>query len=99
MSRLHLIDRPEAPEAMPSEAVPLTRPIKLVDSVPIRDRLLWDLNDITALTGLSRRFLERQLATGAMVACDTRVGRRCFWKPDRIIGWLDSLSDQNGGRP
>lgn len=64
-----------------------------VSPMPIRDKLTWDLHDISLLTGLSRRLLERELAAGRMPKCDLRVGRRCLWRPASIRAWIE------GGRP
>jgi hypothetical protein len=60
------------------------RKVKLGDSVPIKDRLLWDLDAIAALLGVSRRFLERERAAGRMPKPDVRLGRRLLWKPSTI---------------
>jgi hypothetical protein len=56
-------------------------------------KLTWDLNDISDLTGLSRRLLERLLAAGKMPPADLRFGRcrRRLWRPSTIRGWLDGL--------
>jgi len=78
------------PPGIEPPAPPVARLVKLADSIPIHDRLTWDLNDISALTGLSRRFLERQLSSGRMPPCDTRIGRRCLWRPSTVNRWLDS---------
>jgi hypothetical protein len=51
-----------------------------VDLAQIRLKLLWDLSDIAALTGLSRRLLERELAAGRFPRADLRVGRRALWR-------------------
>jgi hypothetical protein len=61
---------------------------RLADAIPIRDKLLWDLNDIAALTGLSRRLLERQISAGQMPPCDLRIGRRCLWRPETVRRWI-----------
>src|SRR5262245_6464705 len=53
-------------------------------AVPIHDKLTWDLADISALTGLSRRLLERELAAGRFPRADLRVGRRALWKPGTV---------------
>jgi hypothetical protein len=67
-------------------------------SVSIRDKLTWSLADVSALTGLSRRYLEGLLAAGRMVKPDIRCGRRCLWFPSSVSGWLDSLADRQEGR-
>jgi hypothetical protein len=67
-------------------------------AVPIRDKLLWDLADICALTGLSRRLLECQRSAGKMPQCDLRIGRRALWRPATITSWLDSQAASRGGR-
>jgi hypothetical protein len=68
-------------------------------AVPIRDRLLWSLRDIAALTGLSVRLLQSERAAGRMPAPDLRVGRRrALYRPETITTWLDALADGRGGR-
>ena len=63
--------------------------------VPIRDRLLWSWDDVAALTGLSRRFLEREVSAGRMPPPDVRIGRRACFRTATITSWLDS---RRGGR-
>lgn len=58
--------------------------------VPIRDRLLWDLDDIKVLTGISRRTLERCRASGAFPTPDIKIGKRPRWKPETIRRWIDA---------
>jgi predicted DNA-binding transcriptional regulator AlpA len=65
--------------------------------VAIRDKLAWGWDEISALTGVSRRLLERQLSAGKMPHPDVRIGRRVLWRPASIIAWFDSLADQKGG--
>ncbi len=65
------------------------------ESVPIHDRLAWDLADIANLLGMSKRFLERERAAGKIPPPDIRLGRRLLWRPATINRWLDS---QGGGR-
>lgn len=65
----------------------------LADAVPLRDRLLWSLADIAALTGISDRHLQRQLSARKMPQCDLRIGRRVLWRPETIRAWLE-----RGGR-
>jgi hypothetical protein len=69
----------------PTPVVPSDPPF----TVPVRDKLTWDLADIAALTGLSRRLLERELSAGRMPRCDLRVGRRCLWRPETIHRWIE----------
>jgi predicted DNA-binding transcriptional regulator AlpA len=63
---------------------------------PLRDRLLWSWDDIAALTGLSRRLLEREVSAGRMPPPDVRIGRRACFRPATITAWLDSLAQPNG---
>jgi predicted DNA-binding transcriptional regulator AlpA len=62
--------------------------------VPLNARLTWGLNDLAALTGLSRRTLERERSAGRLPRPDLRVGKRVLWRPDTINEWL-----KRGGRP
>jgi predicted DNA-binding transcriptional regulator AlpA len=57
-------------------------------AVPIADRLTWGLDDLTALTGLSRRTLERERSAGRLPKPDLKVGKRVLWTPATIRRWL-----------
>jgi predicted DNA-binding transcriptional regulator AlpA len=61
--------------------------------VPIHERLTWGLDDLSALTGLSRRTLERERSAGRLPKPDLRVGKRVLWKPETIREWVEG-----GGR-
>jgi hypothetical protein len=67
-------------------------------AVPIRERLLWSWDDVAALTTMSRRLLEREVAAGRMPPPDVRIGRRACYRPTTIMTWLDSLADRHGRR-
>jgi hypothetical protein len=56
--------------------------------VPIHEKLVWSADDISALTGLSRRLLERERSAGRMPPPDIRVGRRVLWRPETIRRWI-----------
>jgi hypothetical protein len=90
--------QPKAGGAARTIELPLnSRPVspsEPIPAVPIKDKLTWDLADLAALTGLSRRLLERELAAGRLPRCDLRVGRRCLWRPESIREWIEK-----GGRP
>jgi hypothetical protein len=93
------VDPEAAANGRPPEAAPpgvTARPIKLADSVPIRDRLAWDLADIASLLGVSRRLLERTRAAGNMPPPDIAIGRRILWRPATIDRWLDWLESKGG---
>jgi predicted DNA-binding transcriptional regulator AlpA len=62
--------------------------------VPIHDRLAWDLDEISVLTSLSRRTLERLRAGGKFPRPDLTVGRRVLWRPETVRRWIEG-----GGRP
>jgi hypothetical protein len=55
----------------------------------LRERLLWSLNDISLVTGMSRPTLERMRARGAMPFADVKCRRRLYWKPATITAWID----------
>jgi hypothetical protein len=65
-------------------------------AVPIRDKLVWGIADLKALTGLSARLLERERAAGRMPQPDLRVGRRVLWWPSTIREWLAQLAGGGG---
>jgi hypothetical protein len=54
------------------------------DLAQIKHKLLWDLHDIALLTGLSRRLLERMIASGKFPCADLRCGRRCLYRPRTV---------------
>jgi len=90
--------RPAAPPEIEPPAPPTDLPgrrVRLADSIPLKDRLYWSLDDVAALCGVSRRLLERQLSSGRMPPCDARIGRRILFKPATILRWLD---ERKGGR-
>jgi hypothetical protein len=66
--------------------------------VPIREKLAWSLDDISALTDLSKRLLQRGVSAGRMPRPDLKVCRRALWRPATIMGWLDELADRQGRR-
>lgn len=82
-------DHSTAPSRLPQDP-------EATGAVTIRDRLLWSWDDIAALTGLSRRLLEREVSAGRMPGPDVRVGRRACWRPATITAWLDSLAQPQG---
>jgi predicted DNA-binding transcriptional regulator AlpA len=68
-------------------------------AVTIHDRLTWGLDEIAAVTGLSRRLLERERSAGRLPAPDLAFGRRVLWFPRTIRDWLDRKAAGRGGRP
>jgi predicted DNA-binding transcriptional regulator AlpA len=62
-------------------------------SVPIRDKLTWSLADVRALTGLSERFIQQQVAAGKMPP-PMKIGRRSLWRSAAVVAWLDSLAQE-----
>jgi hypothetical protein len=60
----------------------------------IRAKLTWDQSDLSALTGMSPRWIQRALAAGNLPPYDIRCGRRRFWRPATILRWLE----QGGSR-
>jgi hypothetical protein len=79
-------DHPTAPE--PSDTGP----------VPVRDKLRWTWNDIEALTGYDRRWMQQEISAGRMPRADLPAGRRVGYRPATILAWLDSLADRQGRR-
>jgi hypothetical protein len=76
---------PDLPPAVPRSAVPRRW---LEDLAQIAHKLTWDLREISLLTGLSRRLLERELAAGRFPRPDLRVGRRCLWFQTSVRRYL-----------
>jgi hypothetical protein len=76
---------------------PTTTPAPHQDSVgpvPILEKLLWGWDDLTALTGLSKRLLQREVSARRMPGPDVRICRRALWRPATITMWLESLAQQ-----
>jgi predicted DNA-binding transcriptional regulator AlpA len=55
-------------------------------SVP---RLLWGWAENIEATGIPRRTLEREIASGRFPKPIKRVGRRPFWRPSDVIAWAE----------
>jgi hypothetical protein len=66
--------------------------------VPIRDKLRWDWDDLVALTGMSKRWMQREISAGRMPAPDLRMGRCAGYRPSTITKYLDELADRQGRR-
>jgi hypothetical protein len=85
---------PNSRPAIPSEPTPTTPQSSVPqrwrdDLAQIRLKLLWDLSDIALLTGLSRRLLERMIASGKFPRADLRCGRRCLYRPRTVRQHLE----------
>jgi predicted DNA-binding transcriptional regulator AlpA len=52
------------------------------------NRIAWRMADLTALTGLSRRMIERERSAGRFPAPDRFVGRCPLWRPETVDAWL-----------
>jgi predicted DNA-binding transcriptional regulator AlpA len=51
-------------------------------------RLALRMADLTRLTGLSRRLIERERSAGRFPQPDRVVGRCPLWRPETISAWL-----------
>ena len=78
------IQDPEAPGHPPGAAEP----------VPVHDKLRWTWDDVEALTGMSKRWMQREISAGRMPSPDLRMGRRAGWRPSTIATYLDELADR-----
>ncbi len=78
--------------ADPTHEAPAAEPDRPV--VPIADRLVWGLDDLSALTGASRRTFERERSAGRLPPPDKKIGKRPFWTPETIRRWIA----EGGGR-
>jgi hypothetical protein len=96
--------RPEAVGPVPEDlTATLRRLAECIDRLerlaePRRDKIRWDWDDVEALTGYDRRWMQREVAAGRMPRADLRAGRRAGWKPNTITTWLDSLAASQGRR-
>jgi predicted DNA-binding transcriptional regulator AlpA len=64
-------------------------------------KLRWGWDDLIALTGMSKRWMQREISAGRMPAPDLRMGRCAGWRPSTVTAWLDTLAQQaqrQGGR-
>jgi len=75
-----------------------TGPVEPAGPVPVRDKLRWTWDDIEALTGYDRRWMQQEISAGRMPRADLRAGRRAGWRPSTILGWLDAMADRQGRR-
>jgi predicted DNA-binding transcriptional regulator AlpA len=66
--------------------------------VSIHDKLRWTWDDVELLTGMSRRWMQREIAAGRMPAPDLRLGRSAGYFPRTITAWMDSMADRQAGR-
>jgi predicted DNA-binding transcriptional regulator AlpA len=82
-------DHPTAPRLSPQEP-------EAAGPVPIHYRLRWTWADVEALTGMSKRWMQREISAGRMPAPDLRMGRCAGWRPATITAWLDSLAQPRG---
>ena len=83
-------DHPTAPEPPNQDA---TRAAVIV---PTRYKLRWTWDDIEALTGMSKRWMQREISAGRMPAPDLRMGRCAGWRPATITAWLDAMAQPRG---
>jgi predicted DNA-binding transcriptional regulator AlpA len=92
MSHPHAPVANKRPEDRPdSDAVP--RP----EGIPIHERLTWDLDDLEALTGISRRTWERWKSAGKLPR-PIKIGRRVLWPADSIRRWLQEQAAGRGAK-
>ena len=75
-----------------------TGSIEPAGTVPVRAKLRWTWDDIEALTGYDRRWMQQEISAGRMPRADLRAGRRAGWRPSTILGWLDAMADRQGRR-
>ena len=92
---------PEAAGIVPESLMDILR--RLADALgrqaaPRRDKLRWTWDDLEALTGCDRRWMQQEIAAGRMPRPDLRAGRRAGWKPSTITAWLDSMAASQGRR-
>jgi predicted DNA-binding transcriptional regulator AlpA len=64
----------------------------------IRDKLRWNWADVEALTGMSKRWMQREVSAGRMPRPDLNLGRSVGYRPATITAWLDSMADRQGRR-
>jgi predicted DNA-binding transcriptional regulator AlpA len=88
---------------LPITADPTTPPAPDQDShaagpVPVRDKLRWTWADVEALTGTSKRWMQREISAKRMPAPDLRCGRCAGWRPATIRAWMDDMADHQRTR-
>jgi hypothetical protein len=86
------------PTPRPSTDPPLApvvvhRQLRLADIV---HKLLWTIDDVCAMTGISRRVWERGMSSGAMPAPSLRIGRRVYYFPEVVRTWVESGGQTRG---
>lgn len=53
-------------------------------------RLVYRLDDLVELLGVSRRTLERERSAGRFPRPDLQIGKAPLWKPATIQAWVDA---------
>ena len=54
------------------------------------ERLVYRLDDLVELLGVSRRTIERERAAGRFPKPDIMIGKAPLWKPETIRRWIDA---------
>ena len=54
------------------------------------DRLVYRLDQLAELLGVSRRTIERERSAGRFPQPDMHIGKAPLWKPTTIQQWIDS---------
>ena len=75
-----------------------TGSIDAAGPVPVHHKLRWTWADVEALTGMKKRWMQREISAGRMPAPDLRCGRCAGYRPSTITTWLDELADRQGRR-
>ena len=56
---------------------------------PRAERLVYRLDELAELLGVSRRTIERERSAGRFPKPDLQIGKAPLWKPTTIQGWID----------
>ena len=67
--------------------------VESTNSTPVvarPERLVYRLDDLVELLGVSRRTIERERSAGRFPKPDIQIGKAPLWKPETIRRWIDT---------
>lgn len=55
---------------------------------PMLERLIYRMNDLSVVLGVSRRTIERERSAGRFPLPDLRIGKAPLWRVETIREWI-----------
>jgi hypothetical protein len=59
-------------------------------AVALENKLTLGFEDLVSSLSVSRRLIEREIDSGKFPRPDLRFGRRCLWRKQTILDWVNS---------